>query len=84
MSALRAVVPPAILRRWDSIASDQLLEVADAGLARVEALAAECEELRRRLHQAEDAAEFWYQNAHDLASDEGSPGLTVDGHMVRA
>lgn len=72
--SVRAVVPARILRRWDAAALEQLCE-------RLLEVQAENEELRSELAIADESAEHWRQNAHDLA---GSPaGLTVEGRLVR-
>ncbi len=69
-----------ILRRWDGIANQQLIEAA----AR---LAEENDRLREELRWAEDAAESWRENAMRLTEDacaDGSkrPGITVGGALV--
>lgn len=72
---MKAVIPPAIRRRWDAIALRQLTE-------RAVALETENDQLRAELGRAEDAADHWFQNCQELTAD--APGLTVDGRLVRA
>lgn len=69
-----------ILRRWDGIANQQLIEAA----AR---LAEENDRLREELRWAEDAAESWRDDALRLMQDAwaatGSrPGITKGGALV--
>ena len=73
MSA-RAVVPARILRRWDARALEQVCE-------RLLEVEAENEELRGQLAVADESAEFWRQNAHELAGEPA--GLTIEGRLVR-
>lgn len=73
MSA-RAVVPARILRRWDAQALEQVCQ-------RLLEIEAENEELRRQAAIADESAEFWRQNAHELAGEEA--GLTITGRLVR-
>lgn len=79
-SALRAIVPPSIRRRWDRLAFAQLCEVS----AR---LVAENDDLRDQLYIADDSAEFWRQQSMDMplslcAETGGAPGLTQSGQLV--
>lgn len=71
---LRAVVPARILRRWDAQALEQLCE-------RAVRLEKENEDLRYLLTDAEHRAEFWSENARELAGEPA--GLTVEGRLVR-
>lgn len=69
-----------ILRRWDGIANQQLIEAA----AR---LAEENDHLRTELRWAEDAAESWRADALRMmeeacASGDRQPGITLDGALV--
>lgn len=69
-----------ILRRWDGIANQQLIEAA----AR---LAEENDHLRTELRLAEDAAERWRDDAlrlmEDACATTGSrPGITKGGALV--
>jgi hypothetical protein len=69
-----AIVPSAILRRWDRVACAQLCEVA----AR---LVEERDELRSRLQSADSAADFWQQIA-EAERDGREVGITQDGRVV--
>lgn len=69
-----------ILRRWDGIANQQLIEAA----AR---LAEENDRLRTELRWAEDAAENWRCGALSLMQDACAatgcrPGITKGGALV--
>lgn len=69
-----------ILRRWDGIANQQLIEAA----AR---LAEENDHLRTELRRAEDAAESWRDDALRLMEDAcaatgSQPGITPRGALV--
>lgn len=80
MSALQAVLPPHIRRRWDSAALDQIAQTARTQ-------GEEIAELRARLEAAEDAAEFWREQAMELQQQladatGGAPGLTSSGQLV--
>jgi hypothetical protein len=70
----RAVIPARIRRRWDAQALEQLCE-------RLLKLEAENEALRREAAIAEESAEFWRQNAQELAGEPA--GLTIEGRLVR-
>ncbi len=71
---LTAFIPPSTRRRWDLAAVEQVCE-------RLAALEVENEELRRELADADASAEFWHQNAMELAGDH--VGITVEGRLVR-
>lgn len=80
MSALKLVVSPAVLARWNRYALEQLAEQA----AR---LAVENEELRAQLAQAEASAEFWHEQATDMQlqlceEHNAAPGITASGRLV--
>lgn len=71
----RAVLTPAVRRRWDLIALEQLAEAT----AR---LSEQNEELERRAYWAEQSAEMWQQDA-EIERERGTAGLTIDGRIVR-
>lgn len=80
MSALQAVLPPRIRRRWDAAAINQIARTARAQTE-------EIAELRRALAAAEDAAEFWRQQAMELQQQladatGGGLGITQAGQLV--
>ncbi|MBX5462042.1 MAG: hypothetical protein IRZ28_13255 [Steroidobacteraceae bacterium] len=74
MSALRAVVPKRILRRWDALAAQQLFEIAPR-------IAEELEAERRLRRDAEDVADMW-QAVVQIRENGGEVGLTIDGQIV--
>ncbi|WP_423177422.1 MULTISPECIES: hypothetical protein [unclassified Stenotrophomonas] len=70
----------AIWRRLDRLAFSQLC-------AEAARLAVENERLREQLWRAEDAAQFWQEDALDLQqalcdATGGRPGITRDGTLV--
>jgi len=74
MSRHIAVVPAAILRRWDRIACAQLCAAATR-------LAQECDELKSSLEFAGESACMWQDIA--TAEREGrTAGITQDGRVV--
>ena len=70
----RAVVPPHIARKWNSVAFRQLAEA-------VPQLDMQLEDERRERNLAEDCARMW-QDIHDIRERGGEVGLTVEGHIV--
>lgn len=74
MSALIAVLPARVRRRWDAIALQQL---ADRALQ----LHDENDELRSKLRWAEDCA-FMYEQEVDVMREGGRIGMTVHGRIV--
>jgi hypothetical protein len=74
MSALRAVVPAHIARKWNAIA---LRHLADAVLQ----LDQQAENERHWRQIAEDQADMWQRTA-EIYQDGGDVGLTVDGAVV--
>lgn len=87
MTALRAIVPTRILRKWDELAAIQLCAVA-ARLS--EELDQACESVSAavdREWQAIDCANFWQQNAMQMQErfcemTGAEPGLTQNGTLV--
>lgn len=73
--SLVAVIPPAIRRRWDAIALQQLCERAQELEQRNEELIDECVSAQR-------VADEWFRNCQELTAD--APGLTIDGRLCRA
>jgi hypothetical protein len=74
VSALIAIVPSHILRRWDALAAQQLFELAPR-------IADELEDERRLRRDAEDVADMW-QAIAEIRESGNQVGLTVDGEIV--
>jgi len=76
----------AILRKWDRIAYSQLCERASLLVQENDTLRSQIEALQARLSQTEEIADFWHENAIELAKDMDSGdgvGLTQSGKIVR-
>ena len=75
--------PAAILRRWDRIASAQLIEHAARLAIDHDNLRHELERTQFYLQCAERAAESWREDFMRACEESGArPGLTIDGRMV--